>query len=195
MKMNSLYSIMVIAAILSLSFCKSNKNDPDPDPTPGNGDTPGITYTQQDNSALPKTIQLTEGTDSDYSYMIVLTKQPTDDVTINISLNNSPDNLRIDKGGTSVTSTSIIFSVDEWDMPQTINLTFTDNDIFFGLIMSTLTHSISSTDTSYENLPNKKLMINLIDDEIPPCDQSGAVAEDDFTPDISGEDYWRWNRK
>ena len=148
----------------------------------------GVLY-QKDNASLPETIELTEGTDSEYSYMIVLAKQPSDDVTIDISLNNSPDNLRLNEGGTPVTFTSIIFRVDDWNTPQTINLTFTDNEIFFGTIMSTLTHITSSTDDEYMGIPNKDLMISLIDDEIPPCDQSGADAEDDFTPDISGEDY------
>ncbi len=319
--MNSLYSIMAIAAILSLSFCKSNENDPGPTPPPGNGDTPGITYAkdnsplpdtitltegdtdveyeytivlntqptanveiqitlpsnspsnlsivsgsqnesgagssitltyttdtwdtpqtvtltladdemsssingslthivtsgdpnynnkdtlnrtielklrddeagvlyQKDNASLPETIELTEGTDSQYSYMIVLAKQPTDDVTIRITLNNAPDNLRIDESGNPVTFATITFAVDEWQMPQTINLTFADNGILSGPIMSTLTHITSSTDTRYENLPNKDLILHLIDDEIiPPCDQPGAAAEDDFTPNMAGEDY------
>ncbi len=140
----------------------------------------GVLY-QKDNASLPETIELTEGTDSQYSYMIVLAKQPTDDVTIQISLSvDSPDNLRIDEGGTPVTFTSIIFSVDEWDMPQTINLAFTDNDIFFGPIMSTLTHITSSTDAEYDNLPNKNLMISLIDDETV-CTQSGADSKTDFS--------------
>ena len=93
-----------------------------------------------------------------------------------------------------VTFTSITFSdssdgVNGWDIPQTINLTFADNGFFSGPIMSTLTHITSSIDDEYDNLPNKNLMISLIDDEVPPCDQSGAVAEDDFTPDIEGENY------
>ncbi len=149
----------------------------------------GVLY-QKDNASLPETIELTEGTDSEYSYMIVLTKQPTHDVTININLNNSPDNLRLNEGGTPVTFTSIIFRVDDWNTPQTINLTFTDNEIFFGPFMSTLTHITSSTDDEYMGIPNKDLMISLIDDEIlTTCTQPGVVAEDDFTPDISGEDY------
>ncbi len=326
--MNSLYSIMAIAAILSLSFCKDDKDDPEPNPMPMEEDPAGITYSQQDksefpdtftlteedsnnnmveytivlntqptanveieitlpsdapsnlsiasgsqnesgagssitltyttdnwnnsqtvtltltddtmsssingslthivtsgdpnynnkdtlnrtitlklrdteagvlyqkdNASLPETIELTEGTDSEYRYMIVLAKQPTHDVTININLNNSPDNLRLNEGGTPVTFTSIIFTnssggVNGWDIPQTINLTFTDNDIFSGPVMPTLTHSTSSTDNEYMGIPNKNLMISLIDDENPtPCDQSGAVDENDFDPEIDGEDY------
>ncbi len=126
--------------------------------------------------------------------MIVLAKQPTDDVTINITLNNSPDNLRIDESGTPVTFISITFAnssggVNGWDIPQTINLDFTDNDIISGTIMSILTHITSSTDDEYMGIPNKNLMISLIDDDVAPCDQSGAVAENDFDPDIDGEDY------
>ncbi len=321
--MNSLYSIMAIAAILSLSFCKDDKDDPEPNPMPMEEDPAGITYSQQDksefpetftlteedsnsnmveytivlntqptanveieitlpsdapsnlsiasgsqnesgagssitltyttdnwnnsqtvtltltddtmsssingslthivtsgdpnynnkdtlnrtitlklrdseagvlyqkdNASLPETIELTEGTDSEYSYMIVLAKQPTDDVTIQISLSvDSPDNLRIDEGGTPVTFTSIIFSVDEWDMPQTINLTFTDNDNISGPIMSALTHITSSTDAEYDSLPNKNLIIRLIDDESP-CIQAGAGTETGFNPPtIPGENY------
>ncbi len=154
----------------------------------------GVLY-QKDNASLPETIELTEGTDSEYSYMIVLANQPTHDVTIGITLNNSPDNLRIDEGGNPVTFTSITFAnssggVNGWDIPQTINLTFADNDFFFGTIMSTLTHITSSTDDEYMGIPNKNLMISLIDDEIDTtCTQPGVVSEDDFTPDISGEDY------
>ena len=60
----------------------------------------GVLY-QKDNASLPETIELTEGMDSEYSYMIVLAKQPTDDVTIQIGLNNSPDGLSIDEDGSS----------------------------------------------------------------------------------------------
>ncbi len=154
----------------------------------------GVLY-QKNNASLPESIELTEGTDSEYSYMIVLNNQPTNDVTIRIDLNNAPDNLRIDESGNPVTFATITFAASSggangWDIPQTISLTFTDNGIFSGPIMSTLTHITSSADTRYENLPNKDLILHLIDDEIiPPCDQPGANAEDDFTPNIDGEDY------
>ncbi len=152
----------------------------------------GITYAELDNSALPATITLNEGQDP-YPYTIVLNTQPTDDVTIRINLNNAPDNLRIDEGGISVTFATITFAASSggmngWDIPRTISLTFADNDILSGLLMPTLTHITSSGDDSYEKLPNKDLILRLIDDD-PICTQLGAGAEDDFTPNIAGENY------
>ncbi len=149
---------------------------------------------QKDGENLPELIELTEGTDSEYSYMIVLAKQPTAPVEIEINLDNAPDNLRINEGGTPVTFTSITFTnspggANGWDIPQTINLTFTDNDIISGPIMSALTHITSSTDTDYNSLPNKNLIIRLIDDESP-CIQAGAGTETGFNPPtIPGENY------
>ncbi len=150
----------------------------------------GVLY-QKNGASLPEIIELTKGMDSEYSYMIELVRQPTAPVEIEINLNNAPDDLRIDENGTPTTSISITFAVDEWDMPQTINLTFADNDTLSGPIMSTLTHIISSPgdpDSGYNMVPNKNLILHLIDDESP-CDQPGANAEDDFTPNIDGEDY------
>ncbi len=192
--MNSLYNIMAIAAILSLPFCKSNENDPGPTPPPGNGDTPGITYAK-DNSPLPDTITLTEEDSNSnmVEYTIVLNTQPTANVEIKITLpSDAPSNLNIASGsqnesgaGSSITLT---FATDTWDTPQRVSLTLVDDDIISRDASVTITHSSTSNDSGYDSIPDHDLVVTTKDEDTP-CDQPGAGAEDDFTPNIAGENY------
>ncbi len=195
--MNSLYSIMAIAAILSLSFCKDDKDDPDPIPMPPMEQDPaGITYSQQDDSPLPDTITLTEEDSNSnmVEYTIVLNTQPTANVEMKITLpSNSPSNLSIVSGsqnesgaGSSITLT---YTTDTWDTPQTVTLTLVDDDIISGDASVTITHSSTSNDSGYDSIPDHDLVVTTKDEDTPCTTQPGAGAEDDFTPNIAGENY------
>ena len=91
---------MVIAAILSLSFCKDDKDDPEPNPMPPMDGRPQASPMHNKiNSALPDTITLMEESSNMVEYTIVLNTQPTANVEIEITLSsNIPSNLSIASG-------------------------------------------------------------------------------------------------
>ncbi len=194
--MNSLYSIMAIAAILSLPFCKDDKDDPEPNPMPMEEDPAGITYSQQDKSEFPDTFTLTEEDSNSnmVEYTIVLNTQPTANVEIKITLpSDAPSNLNIASGsqnesgaGSSITLT---FATDTWDTPQRVSLTLVDDDIISEDASVTITHSSTSNDSGYDSIPDHDLVVTTKDEDTPCTTQPGAGAEDDFTPNIAGENY------
>ncbi len=140
---------MAVIVILSLPFCKSSKNDPDP----GNGDTPGITYAQPDNSPLPNMITLTEtDVNVEYEYTISLNTQPSDDVMIQISLPAIvPVNLQLSDGTQTADMANefitLTFTDTDWNSAQTVTLTLADDDVVSGDIV----HASTSSDSNYNN--------------------------------------------
>ena len=161
MKMNNLYSIIAIAAILSLSFCKDNKDDPEPTPPPLTGGNPeaGITYEASGGGELPKRININEG-GAAYEYTIVLNSQPSADVTISISLsNNAPNNLEV--------SSDLVFTNSNWNQSQTISLNLKEDNMMPGEQEVTLTHSFTSDDPDYNSIEDRTLIITATDNDTP----------------------------
>ncbi|MFM6834040.1 MAG: S8 family serine peptidase, partial [Dolichospermum sp.] len=114
--------------------------------------TPGITLIQSGGSTA-----VTEGGNTD-SYTLVLKTQPTADVTVTL---NGGNQITIDK-------TTITFTAANWNIPQTVTVTAVDDTIPEGNHTSTISHSVSSTDTNYNNatLPNVAVSITDNDAEI-----------------------------
>ncbi|MEL7244349.1 MAG: choice-of-anchor Q domain-containing protein, partial [Cyanobacteria bacterium J06573_2] len=99
--------------------------------------TPGITITQSDN-----TTEVAEGSETD-SYTVVLDSQPTTDVTVTVSTG----------GETTVDSNTLTFTTDNWNTPQTVTVTAVDDTKVEGKHSDTVSHTVSSNDTDYNNLP------------------------------------------
>ncbi|MCM0590374.1 MAG: Calx-beta domain-containing protein [Gloeotrichia echinulata DEX184] len=113
---------------------------------------PGISLTQSGG-----TTNVTEGGATD-SYTLVLDTQPTADVTITLNPGNQ----------ITTAQTTLTFTPTNWNTPQTVTVTAIDDTIPEGNHNSTITHTISSTDTNYSNvtLPNIEVSINDNDAEI-----------------------------
>lgn len=112
-------------------------------------DVVGITLTESGGST-----DITEvgGTDS---YTIVLDTQPVASVTVTIS----PDT------ESTVSTSSILFTTTNWDTPQTITVSATNDNIDEGNHTSTITHDASSADGSYENLVVSNITANITDND------------------------------
>jgi len=90
---------------------------------------PSITITQSDNST-----NVTEGGATD-SYNVVLNAQPSQEVTININVDSQ---VTTDK-------TTLIFTPNTWNIPQTVTVTATDDTTVEGGHFSNITHTIGET--------------------------------------------------
>ncbi|MEO1527090.1 MAG: lamin tail domain-containing protein [Planctomycetota bacterium] len=96
------------------------------------------------------------------SYSIVLDTNPDFDVTVTLT----PDS-QIDIGAGPGVATTLIFSPQNATTPQTVPVIAFDDAVAEGLAVSTIVHSFSSADASYDTLANIGVDVIVVDDESP----------------------------
>lgn len=114
-------------------------------------DTVGVTITESDGSTTVSEAGFTD------TYTLVLATEPTFDVTVEITADSQ----------STVSTSSIIFSTENWDTPQTITVT-ADNDNIDedSPHTSTITHDATSADASYEDVAISSVTVNITDNDI-----------------------------
>ena len=112
------------------------------------------------------------------SYTAVLTSQPTANVTIPISSNNSRGRLPV---------TQLVFTPENWNVPQTVTVNTTNNATADGDVTVTITSGKpTSNDANYNNLSaadTNDFTITLVDDEIDTDGDSFYDYDDAFPND------------
>lgn len=96
-------------------------------------------------------INIIEGTTTD-SYSIKLAGQPTDDVTVTINADDSRITLSPDSTPLTPTETTLTFGTGDWDREQFITVTSLNNGIVDGTTTDLIRHTVSSTDSAYNNI-------------------------------------------
>ena len=109
-----------------------------------------VTITPTDGSN-----DITEDGVSD-TYEVVLTSQPTAEVTINLSTN----------GQSTTDSTALVFTSSNWNTPQTVTITAVDDAVAEGNHTSTINHTTSSNDTNYDGLTVAPVTVEITDNDI-----------------------------
>ncbi len=112
-------------------------------------DTAAISISQSSGST-----EVAEAGETSDSYTVVLTSQPTSDVTVNITGNDSVD---LDK-------TSLSFTTGNWDTPQTVTVTANNDSVATGNYSNVLTHTSSSSDTNYSGKTSNVTVLVTDDD-------------------------------
>lgn len=117
--------------------------------------TPGVTLTESGGST-----NIAEGGAND-SYTMVLKSQPTSNVVISIN----PD------VQSTVSPTMLTFTSVNWAVPQTVVVTAVDDNIVEGNHTSTIMHTASSSDLSYNGISINNVVANITDNDFPvnPC--------------------------
>ena len=106
-----------------------------------------------------------------------LKSQPTSDVTLNISSNNSS---RI-----SISKPSLIFTASNWDTEQSVKFTAIDNNIYDGDATVSVTIKSTSADINYNNL-SSGFAITVKDNDV-----SGIIADTSPTTITEGQHITR----
>ncbi len=123
-------------------------------------DTPGVLLTQTGGSAAA-----TEGGATD-SYTIVLTSQPTANVTVAVS-----PNAQVTANGSAI-PIDLIFTAGacpgtgDWCTPQTVNVAAVDDALAESVHIGTITHSATSADADYNGIPVANINTNITDDDV-----------------------------
>ncbi|WP_221642996.1 DUF4114 domain-containing protein [Nostoc sp. 2RC] len=112
-------------------------------------DTAGVIITESGGST-----SVTEAGATD-TYTVVLTSQPTANVTINTDggaqLNLNPNVL--------------IFTPQNWNVPQTVTVSAVDDALVEGTHTQTINHTVSSTDTKYDRISISSIIVNITDND------------------------------
>jgi Ca2+-binding RTX toxin-like protein len=135
--------------------------------------TPGVTVTQSGGAT-----NLNESGGND-SYTIVLTGQPTADVTIVATTNAQ---LTVVSPAFGV----LVFTPANFDVPQTVTLAAVDDAVSEGTHTGVATHFANSTDSRYQGIDVADVIANITDNDVPAVliSQSGGstnVGEDGTT--------------
>lgn len=112
-------------------------------------DTAGVTIAQSGG-----TTTLTEGGETD-TYTVVLTSQPTADVTINLN----PDSQ------STTNPTSLVFTPANWNVAQTVTVTAVDDVLDEGNHSGSISHSASSADSNYNGITVDTVMPAIADND------------------------------
>ena len=105
-------------------------------------------------SITPTKLTIAEG-GSD-AYQVVLTSQPTDDVTVTITHSGDQD--------VSIDDQELTFTGSDWETPQTVTVSAAqDEDARDDTV--TLSHSVASTDGDYNGISVSQVVVTATDDE------------------------------
>jgi hypothetical protein len=113
-------------------------------------DTVGVTIVESDGVT-----QVNEEAVTSDSYTLRLNTQPTANVTITVTSDSQ----------TTVSPTTLTFTPADWDTPQTITVTAVDDYTAEGYHTSTITHSLSSTDSNYSGAKIANVTTQVTDND------------------------------
>ena len=120
--------------------------------------------------------QVTEGEGSD-SYTITLGSQPSSNVTIDLTTD--------DQVSTDVTS--LTFTPDNWDTPQQVTVTATEDDIEEGNHQGTIGHSVSSNDSDFNELSVDDITVDISENDL------GGFILDTFADNLNQPTAIDWS--
>ena len=147
---NQTYSI-VTAAASSTDSAYSGLNATDVSVTNTDNETAGITVS-------PTSGLVTTEAGATASFTVVLTSQPTANVTIGLSSSDTSEG--------TVSPTSLTFTSSNWSTPQTVTVTGVDDLIDDGNVSYTaVTAAASSTDSAYSGLNATDVSVTNTDNE------------------------------
>ncbi|MDB5258910.1 MAG: hypothetical protein JWO73_118 [Candidatus Taylorbacteria bacterium] len=124
------------------------------------------------------TAAATEGAAGD-SYTVVLDAEPTANVTVTIT--PDPSNL-------STSPSSLAFTASNWNIPQTVIITAISNNSIEGTHTASISHSISSSDSSYSGISVTPITITITDStpHNPTVTASAAASTTESGTTLSG---------
>ncbi len=117
--------------------------------TNGDNDVAGVVVTESAAST-----DVTEGGATD-TYTLVLTAEPTEDVTITITA----DAL------ITTDLSEVVFTALNWSTPQTVTVSAVDDDIASGALTPSISHTTDSLDGDFSGLVVADVVVNRADDD------------------------------
>ncbi|MBF0491558.1 MAG: FG-GAP repeat protein [Deltaproteobacteria bacterium] len=105
-------------------------------------------------------VAVTEGGATD-SFTVVLASQPTDDVSVAVSPEDS-------SYGVLVSSSPLTFTTGDWNIPQTVMVTAIDDTRYEGAHTDSISFSVSSNDGGYNGMAVSSVTATITDNDAQP---------------------------
>ena len=140
-----------------------------------------VDVTVTDNEAAGVSIgpaQLTIAEGGSDTYQVVLTSQPTDDVTVTIS--------RSGDGDVSIDDQELTFTASDWETAQVVTVSAAQDDDARD-DTATLSHSVASTDEDYNGIGVSEVEVTATDDET----AGVSILPEELTIAEGGSDSYR----
>lgn len=118
-----------------------------------------------------------EGGNTD-AYQVLLNTKPTANVTVNLQLD----------GQTTTDKTNLVFTPQNWDVPQTVTVTAVDDTAGESFHTSTINHTIATTDTAYTGLTIPSVSIDITDNDSVEVKFSPKKEIDNYNDSIGNND-------
>jgi len=125
---------------------------------------PGVSIVESAGSS-----SVTEGGATD-SYTVVLTSAPSSTVTVSLGFNSS----LLVLNGSGSSPVQLTFNSGNWSAPQTVNIAAFDDSIIQGTHSGTITHTVTSSDSSYNAMSVRSVTVSITDDDITPLVAGGV---------------------
>ena len=90
------------------------------------------------------------------TYSVILNTQPSADVTINVGVNSQ----------ITTNKTALTFTSANWNIPQAVTVSAIDDTLQEGTQFTSITHTVTSADSSYSNLNLTALPITVQDNDV-----------------------------
>ena len=119
-------------------------------------DVTGVTIVQTGSGTMVSE----DGPGSD-TYTLVLDAQPS--ATVNVTV--SPD-VQSSVGAGPGAAVTLVFTTANWNTPQTVTVTAVDDAVAEGLHATTITHTVSSSDTAYNGMSVASLVATVADNDV-----------------------------
>ncbi len=101
---------------------------------------------------------VTESGDTD-TYTLALVTEPTADVTVSMAS---------DAAQLTVSPSTLTFTSENWDTPQTVTIAAVDDTLVEGEHTSVITHSAASIDPAYDGIAVASVTVTIVDNDIEP---------------------------
>ena len=142
---------------------------------------PEVSITTTDNDTAGFTVIESGGSTnvgedgSSDTFTVVLNSEPTSDVVIAISSNDTDES--------TVSTGSITFTSENWDTPQTVSVTGADDNFADGSQASVVSVSVvdQSSDDSFDSLPDQTISVSTADNDV----AGFTVSESDGTTSVN----------
>ena len=149
-------------------------------PTPPAAPTPGLTFSTLSSSL--REIKNSSVGDND-TYTIVLNTAPSDNVTVSITSSDTTE--------VTVSPDNVTFSSGNYSIAQTITVIAVHDDEDDGDVNTTITNSISTSDSDYAALDNHTKSLTIVDVDTASVSITGSV----YGPYVEGVAGPSWNIK
>ncbi len=130
----------------------------------------GVSITQSGGTAV------TEGGVGD-SFSVMLTAQPTADVTITLTV----------PGDLTTATTSLVFTAANWNIAQDVAVTAVDDALFEGAETATITFAVASADAAYNAAAVAGVAVMITDNDLPPLVAIPAIQGAGHTSAYAGQ--------